>query len=1313
MNTENPFAALSPSPAPFAATAGYEEIEEVDTSKYLFSALKIGTTISLGQPMSSDPPAKSYLFSIHNSSGRFVAGVPNGLVLGSTSFLHKFLDEAPMNAGPQQLPLSSEVVHLTIPNANFSFVDFTSKGTCVVAYSLSSQEFIVFDTASCLLGNVNPRWKIQVPNLDFILPNPEDDDLIALHLTTLELCIFSISQSTIHSPIAREATTIAWSRRGKQCAVGFLNGSIVQYTPDGQAKKEIATPSGLQGFYVQDIAWVQNREFIVYYSPTSTLANSEPEHESVCYIISLGLDQSVSYKTATDPTPPFGADYRHDHHYFSFLQSWSPNIISLAIVSASSSSDIGLFAHLVDSNSWKSLVISEETKRASLPYSQEKEQDTSPLSLSLDLTSTERVQKPLSPAEFPADCPPLPILWIYDTDYQLSGFRFIYTDAITENSIYPEMVVAKNISGSETVRTSNNENVNSFASFSNPPKPGSQMSFGAFQTQNPAKTSAFGLNQGSPFEAANTAPKFGESSFSFKVNSAPANNAFSSNNSFSGFGTKPTSSAFSSFASTSTPANLSNVPKDNEASSIFGNAKGTDKQSSLFSSVPPEKAEPEEDMESDVESEKVESLANADADPSANEPGNSNINWGSGLFGNATQPSFSFGLSLDDKTPKENFSIFGNKPKTTTASSTTQASAKPFSFAPTDKSVFSSPYKPITPGYDELPRNESVTKESTEEKDLEKDIAAEVLEGNTSKGSPEKEETDKRPTEDTADKGPLQSDNKEFVEEDDKVPEKEETDKRPTEATADKGPLQSDNKEFVEEDDKVPEKEETDKRPTEATADKGPLQSDNKEFVKENDKVLEEEETDEKRAEPILDEGFTDYVKSEKATDVNETNLENDRQSPFIEELNDDADEVDSAIMPKESSSMTDSKLLDTEVDEGENPSGEVSNETNESEGWEKIEAIGNDYDEALTTKSEDNHEDVSQAPVMPEEKPTKAEMEREALTDEDIEKQPAGIPIKESKNLPFKTNNNESVINKEFKHEEVSENSFVNEAPKPLEKKPVLLQAPDLLEDMQEAVSTESNPMVNAFENVYLQFEAELDLVSRNMEKLIHYVNDQSNTGYSNDIYPNMTCLFDDTQVLESLLDKVSLWTSGKSEYDRKLDALRVTLVRLNAKRVQIQRLIYAHTDPVFVNRLKLRQLGPEALRRQKELRVSMEKVQRLMTSAENMAYDVRLSDVQSRKRLSLASIEVACSRIATVLSQRERELFKLEAEVKGLSSSSGKGPFMMNDLSSSLTSSLEKGSDSLVELREGSRSLAKPETQRQDDFCDLIFNNDQYQVF
>ncbi|EPY51952.1 nucleoporin Nup146 [Schizosaccharomyces cryophilus OY26] len=1243
MNTDNPFAALTPSPAPFAGNTHHAEIEEADTSSFLFSALKIGTTVSLAQPTSSDPPAKSRLFAIHNLTKVFVAGVPNGLVLGSTSILQKCLDEASMNAGPQQLPESSEVVHLAIPNSNFSFVDFTSQGTCIVAYDLSSQEIVVFNTTSCLEGNVSPRWKTQLPNLDFVLPNPEIDDLVALHLTTQELCILSISQATIHPPIAREATCVAWSRRGKQCAVGFLNGSIVQYTPDGQAKQEIAAPSDLQDFYVQDIAWMENREFIVYYSPITALASSEPVHESVCYIISLGIDKSITYAVATDPTPPFGADYRHDHHYFSLLQSWHPNLRSLVIVSATSSSDIGLFAHMADSNSWKSLVITEETKRASLPYSQAREQDTSPLSLSLDLTSTERIEKPLSPVEVPADCPPLPILWVYDNDYQLSGFRFMYTDAIMENSLYPEMVVAKSVSGTETVRTSNNENVSSFASLSEPPKFGSQMSFGAFQTQKPAQASAFGQSQGSPFTAPSATPKFGESSFSFNFNTTPANNAFTPNNSFAGFGTKSTSSAFSSFASALTPANLSNVPKDNEASNIFGNAKVPEKQPSVFQFNPVEKAEPEKDMEN----EKVGTLANADVEPSTTDDkaGNSNINWGSGLFGKAAQPSFSFGLSLNDKTPNENFSVFGAKSKDTTAPSTDQASTKPFSFAPPDKSVFTSSIKPTTPASNapELPRSESVSMESLTEKPEQKDNTVEVLERYTLNVS------------------------------------------------------------------------------------------------------LENKETDEKHAEATVDEGLlaSDNVETEKANSIDKRDIQNDRQSPFIEELkDDDTDEIAleaqkesvTDTMPKESVLETEDKLLDTELSEEENLLRTVSHETNESDDWEKVEGE-EDFDEAATTKPEDFHEETPEVSAAAEEKLTEKEADKESSIDKDAKKQ---ISKNEPSDSYSEDINKEDVAEKEPEPErqgvpslkgKVSEGAFdlpsaeersiiasdlkepeesvVSEAPKLLEKKPVPLETLDLLEDMQEIVSTESNPMVNAFENLYLHFEAEMDLVTRNMEKLVNYVNDQSNTGYSNDIYPNMTCLPNDTQTLESLLDEMNLWTSGKTEYDKKLETLRVTLVRLSAKRVQIQRLVNAHTDPVFINRLKLRQLGPEALRRQKELRVSMEKIQKLMTSVENMAFDVRLSDVQNRKRLSLASIEVACSRVATVLAQRERELLKLEVEVKGLFGSNPNGPFIMDDLSSSLISSLEKGSDSLFGLREGSRSSAKTEVQRQDEFCDIIFNS------
>lgn len=56
------------------------------------------------------------------------------------------------------------------------------------------------------------------------------------------------------------------------------------------------------------------------------------------------------------------------------------------------------------------------------------------------------------------------------------------------------------------------------------------------------------------------------------------------------------------------------------------------------------------------------------------------------------------------------------------------------------------------------------------------------------------------------------------------------------------------------------------------------------------------------------------------------------------------------------------------------------------------------------------------------------------------------------------------------------------------------------------------------------------------------------------------------------------------------------------------------------------------------------MEKVLKSLSTLEQQAVDARMSDTRRFKKPTLGSIEVAYSRIATLLGQRLKQLYKLE---------------------------------------------------------------------
>jgi len=74
--------------------------------------------------------------------------------------------------------------------------------------------------------------------------------------------------------------------------------------------------------------------------------------------------------------------------------------------------------------------IADATRRATVPYNIDKNEETIVASMQFDFTATKRLEKPLYPDENPADCAALPILWVLNTEGQLAGWTLLYVPGI-------------------------------------------------------------------------------------------------------------------------------------------------------------------------------------------------------------------------------------------------------------------------------------------------------------------------------------------------------------------------------------------------------------------------------------------------------------------------------------------------------------------------------------------------------------------------------------------------------------------------------------------------------------------------------------------------------------------------------------------------------------------------------------------------------------------------------------------------------------------------------------------------------------------
>ena len=221
--------------------------------------------------------------------------------------------------------------------------------------------------------------------------------------------------------------------------------------------------------------------------------------------------------------------------------------------------------------------MSDDSRRAQLPYSLAGMGDTSPIGLALDLSSTNKVVRPIRGDEMNESPTPLPALMILNNDGILASWWIIYNDSLRNGTIYPSLVAAAG--SAQSMQMSPAPAATAGPTFGAPSKP----AFGA--------PSAFGstsaLSQGSsPWGSPSRgAPAFGSpSGLGAAGKTTPAFGA-------PAFGATSTPA----FGSSGLPGNRSShwaSTKTASTTPAFGQSAGLGKPTSIFGSAAPTSGTP-------------------------------------------------------------------------------------------------------------------------------------------------------------------------------------------------------------------------------------------------------------------------------------------------------------------------------------------------------------------------------------------------------------------------------------------------------------------------------------------------------------------------------------------------------------------------------------------------------------------------------------------------------------------------------------------------------------------------------------------------
>lgn len=328
---------------------------------------------------------------------------------------------------------------------------------------------------------------------------------------------------------------------------------------------------------VSHITWLENNLFLIALTPIPSNPQ-EPNNDSIFYIFSRTSNtEGFRFQKLPDPTPPFGMTSRQAYHFCGEIKHWLPHLQDALILANTSSADIGLLTRFsnavgnVPEGTFTVSSIANDSRRAALPLGEQDMTDTSPIGLALDVSSRDKVSRPIA-GEEPEETGPLPILMVLNNESLVSAWHIVYSDAVRNNSEYPQLAMVTEKTAPQTTQRSEAPIVSAFAAPATPFRAASLdvKPFGALGTSGttpafgqPAYAApAFAQPAASPSRPAFGQPAFGRPAF--------GQAAFGQ----SGWGTtapaSPTPAVAPAFASSTFGSNTTTTP----AASTFGAGSG-------------------------------------------------------------------------------------------------------------------------------------------------------------------------------------------------------------------------------------------------------------------------------------------------------------------------------------------------------------------------------------------------------------------------------------------------------------------------------------------------------------------------------------------------------------------------------------------------------------------------------------------------------------------------------------------------------------------------------------------------------------------